>query len=191
MKRYLITLTLIIISFLSYSQDDNTSVENFVIENNGVVYKKVFELPNQSETELKKNILSFISKVPNVSNVRVVGDEIFGDISNLKVNYKKFGGSYMSTLILLNHSMFGKLIVQTKDKKYRVIIKDIYFIDDVSLLSLNSKKEMDNRTDFTDFITKNSRSEFRSSNTIIKGIGYMNSYFTEIFTYSNSPKENW
>ena len=191
MKRYLITLTLIIISFLSYSQDDNTSVENFVIENNGVVYKKVFELPNQSETELKKNILSFISKVPNVNNVRVVGDEIFGDISNLKVNYKKFGGSYMSTLILLNHSMFGKLIVQTKDKKYRVIIKDIYFIDDVSLLSLNSKKEMDNRTDFTDFITKNSRSEFRSSNTIIKGIGYMNSYFTEIFTYSNSPKENW
>ena len=29
------------------------------------------------------------------------------------------------------------------------------FIDDVSLLSWNTKKEMDNRTDFTYFITKN------------------------------------
>ena len=191
MKKILITLSIIIISYTSYSQDGNTSVEGFVIENNGVVYKKVFELPDQSETELKKNILSFISKVPNVSNVRIVGDEIFGDISNLKVNYKKYGGSYMSTLILLNHSMFGKLIVQTKDTKYRVLIKDIYFIDDVSLLSMNSKKEMDNRTDFTDFITKNGRSEFRSSNTIIKGIGYMNSYFSELFIYSTTTKENW
>jgi hypothetical protein len=39
--------------------------------------------------------------------------------------------------------MFGKLIVQTKDNRYRILIKDIYFIDDVSLLSLNSKKEME------------------------------------------------
>jgi len=191
MKKILTTLLIIIVSYTSYSQEGINSVENFVIENNGVVYKKIFDLPNQSETELKKNILSFISKVPNVSNVRVIGDEIFGDISNLKVNYKKYGGSYMSTLILLNHSMFGKLIVQTKDNKYRVLIKDIYFIDDVSLLSLNSKKEMDNRSDFSDFITKNSRSEFRTSNTIVKGIGYMNSYFTELFTFSNIPKENW
>ena len=143
MKKILTTLLIIIVSYTSYSQEGINSVENFVIENNGVVYKKIFDLPNQSETELKKNILSFISKVPNVSNVRVIGDEIFGDISNLKVNYKKYGGSYMSTLILLNHSMFGKLIVQTKDNKYRVLIKDIYFIDDVSLLSLNSKKEME------------------------------------------------
>jgi len=191
MKKILLILSVIILSFTSYSQEVTNLVEGFTIENNGVVYKKVFDLQNQSETELKKNILSFISKVPNVSNVRVVGDEIFGDISNLKVNYKKYGGSYMSTLILLNHSMFGKLIVQTKDNKYRVLLKDIYFIDDVSLLSMNSKKEMDNRTDFTDFITKNGRSEFRSGNTIIKGLGYMNSYFTELFSYSNTPKENW
>lgn len=191
MKKIIVLLTLTIVSLSSYSQEGTNFVENFVIENNGVVYKKVFDLPNQSETELKKNILSFISKVPNVSNVRVIGDEIFGDISNLKVNYKKYGGSYMSTLIVLNHSMFGKLIVQTKDNKYRVLIKDIYFIDDVSLLSLNSKKEVDNRSDFTNFITKNDRTEFRTSNTIIKGIGYMNSYFTELFTFSNLPKENW
>jgi hypothetical protein len=191
MKNILITLSFIIFSTISYSQEGTNSIENFVIENNGVVYKKVFDIPNQSEIEIKKNILSFISKVPNVSNVKIVGDEIFGDIVNLKVNYKQFGGSYMSTLILLNHSMFGKLIVQTKDNRYRILIKDIYFIDDVSLLSLNSKKEMDNRTDFTNFITKNGRTEFRTSNTIIKGIGYMNSYFSEIFTYSNKPKENW
>lgn len=191
MKKLLITLSILITSITSFSQDELTSLENFVIENNSVVYKKVFELPNQTETELKKNILSFISKVPNVSNVRVIGDEIFGDINNLKVNYSKYGGSYMTTLILLNHSMFGKLIVQTKDNKYRVLIKDIYFIDDVSLLSMTTKKEMDNRTNFTDFITKNGRSEFRSGNTIIKGIGYMNSYFTELFTYSNTIKENW
>ncbi len=50
---------------------------------------------------------------------------------------------------------------------------------------------MDNRTDFTDFVTKNNRSEFRTGNTIVKGLGYMNNYFTEIFTYSNTPKENW
>ena len=120
MKKILIICSVIVVSLQSYSQDGNTSIEGFLIENNGVVYKKVFELPNQSETELKKNILSFISKVPNVSNVRIVGDEIFGDITNLKVNYKKYGGSYMSTLIILNHSMFSKLIVQTKENKYRV-----------------------------------------------------------------------
>jgi len=191
MKKILITLSILITSITSFSQDELTSMENFVIENNSVVYKKVFELPNQTETELKKNILSFISKVPNVSNVRVIGDEIFGDINNLKVNYSKYGGSYMTTLILLNHSMFGKLIVQTKDNKYRVLIKDIYFIDDVSLLSMTTKKEMDNRTDFTYFVTKNDKSEFRTNNTFKKGLGYMNNYFTEIFTYSNTIKENW
>ena len=191
MKKILITLSILITSITSFSQDELTSLENFVIENNSVVYKKVFELPNQTETELKKNILSFISKVPNVSNVRVIGEEIFGDITNLKVNYSKYGGSYMTTLILLNHSMFGKLIVQTKDNKYRVLIKDIYFIDDVSLLSMTTKKEMDNRTDFTYFVTKNDKSEFRTSNTFKKGLGYMNNYFTEIFTFSNTTKDNW
>ena len=191
MKKIIIILSILIVSITSYSQDELTSLENFVIENNSVVYKKVFELPNQTETELKKNILSFISKVSNVSNVRVIGDEIFGDITNLKVNYSKYGGSYMTTLILLNHSMFGKLIVQTKDNKYRVLIKDIYFIDDVSLLSMTTKKEMDNRTDFTYFVTKNDKSEFRTSNTFKKGLGYMNNYFTEILTFSNTTKDNW
>jgi dephospho-CoA kinase len=120
-------------------------------------------------------------------------------ISGKKQAGKNTVANYINGYILKSMNMVndfyidsnGKLIVQTKDNKYRVLIKDIYFIDDVSLLSLNSKKEMDNRSDFSDFITKNSRSEFRTSNTIIKGIGYMNSYFSELFTYSKTTKENW
>jgi hypothetical protein len=180
-----------LISYKSYSQETiSTSLSNFYIENNSVVYKRVFDLPNQNEKEVKAALLKFISKVPNVSNVRESGNEIFADISNMKINYQKYGGSYMSTLILLNHSMFAMLIVQIKDNKYRILIKDIYFMDDVSLLSLNSKKEMDNRTDLTPVITKAHASEFKSSSIIVKGMGYLNSQFTDLFTYTQQ-EDKW
>lgn len=180
-----------IISTPSYSQETTaTALSNFYIENNTVVYKRVFELPNQNEKEVKDALLKFISKVPNVSNVRESGNEVFADISNMKVNYQNYGGSYMSTLILLNHSMFAKLIVQIKDNKYRILIKDIYFMDDVSLQSLNSKKEMDNRTDLTPVITKAHASEFKSSSIIVKGMGYLNSQFIDLFTYTQQ-QDKW
>ena len=62
MKKILITLSFIIFSQISYSQEEINSIENFVIENNGVVYKKVFDIPNQSEIEIKKNIKRGIKK---------------------------------------------------------------------------------------------------------------------------------
>lgn len=180
-----------LISNKSYSQETTVpSLSNFYIENNTVVYKRVFDLPNQNEKEVKDALLKFLSKVPNVSNVKESGNEIFADISNMKINYQKYGGSYMSTLILLNHSMFAKLIVQRKDNKYRILIKDIYFMDDESLQSLNSKKEMDNRSDLTSVITKGNASEFKSSSIILKGMGYLNSQFTDLFTYTQQ-EDKW
>jgi hypothetical protein len=180
-----------LISNKSYSQETTVaSLSNFYIENNTVVYKRVFDLPNQNEKEVKDALLKFINKVPNVSNVRESGNEIFADISNMKINYQKYGGSYMTTLILLNHSMFAKLIVQIKDNKYRILIKDIYFIDDASLQSLTSKKEMDNKTDLTPVITKAHASEFKSSSIIVKGMGYLNSQFTDLFTYTQQ-EDKW
>jgi hypothetical protein len=191
MKNFLKPLVFISTLIIFSSRVSSQTLHNFFIENEGVIYKRVFDLPKETGLNEKTEVLKFISKVPHVSNVREVGDEILGDITNMKINYKKYGGTSMSTMILVKGSMFGKLIVQIKENKYRVIVKDIYFIDDQSLYSMMSKKEMDNRTDFTNSITKDNRTQFRSSSTIVTGVGYVDSYLTDIFTYYDGKKENW
>jgi|GEM_PF-3985797 len=192
MKNKLFVLLFIIgnIPLLSYSQDSQPpTLYNFYLEDGEVVFKQVYEFPSQNGGDMRTEILSFISKVPNVSNVREVGDEIVGDISNLKINYQKYGGTPMSTMVLLSEHMFGKLFIQIKDNKYRIIIKEIYFLsDNPNTVALHHKLDISPKTNFTTFVTKDKVTGFRTNKTVIEGVSYINNHLNDLFKYK---RDDW
>lgn len=178
-------LCLLILSSLSiYSQKQ---INNFEIEDGtNIVYKRVFEMKENS----KEEIVSFFQSLSNVQ-ISDVSDELIGEIEDMNINYKKYGGKYMNTLILLNQKMNSKIKVQFKDDKYRIILRDIKFYDDVSLNSLSTLKESDNITHFSDFMVKKKKGEFRTSKILLKGLEYMDLYFNDFFTYKESKSDDY
>jgi hypothetical protein len=181
MKRiiYLILLT-------SSTLISQTELNNFEIESdNNIVYKRVFDNKGKS----KEDIISFFKSLSNV-NIKKTSDYLEGNIKDMNINYKKYGGKYMNTLILLNQKMNSKIKIQFKENNYRVILRDMKFYDDVSLYSTTTLKESDNITHFSDFMVKKKKGQLRKSKTLRKGLEYMDKHFKDVFTYNKSDSDN-
>lgn len=190
MNNLILPLLLITSGFI-FGQEGKV-LNNFKIDDLGEVqYIKVFEVQNGIEfnTDI---LITFLRTKSNLSNINLIDGNILGDIENVRINYKKYGGKYMNTLIVLNHSMSGEFIIQLKENRYRLIIKDIKFLDDVSVYSTNSKKELDNLSYFSKVSTKNGGSKFKTGSIMTKGTGYMDKHFVEMFMYKKETlNDDW
>jgi hypothetical protein len=177
---------LYLILFTTSTLISQTELNNFEIESgNNIVYKRVYENKGNS----KEDIISFFKSLPNI-NITNISDDVEGNIKDMNINYKKYGGRYMNTLILLNQKMNSKIKIQFKDNNYRVILRDMKFYDDVSLYSTTTLKENDNVTHFSDFMVKKKKGQFRKSKTLRKGLEYMDNHFKDIFTYNKSKSDD-
>lgn len=158
------------------------SQNNFKTENNTLTWQKVFNAENISTATLIK----YFNTVPNINNISDLDNQIRLSVENDVVNYKKYGGKSMTTLILLNQLLYASVIIDVKPNKYRVTISNIYFIDN---WSLNSETSNNNHTQLSDMVlTRNN--EIKTSKTFSKGMSYLNQHFTEKFNY-NPSNTSW
>ena len=93
MKKILL-LSLLIISKLLFSQ-----IENFTLNNNRVTWNKVYE-----STKTLDDVKKEIEGRNNLKIIDVKENSIIGEFSNLIMDYKKAGFTYMGTPIVLNET---------------------------------------------------------------------------------------
>ena len=171
MKKLLIIL--FFISFYGNAQEVFNKYLNFEIEgDNKIAYKKIFQIGNNSKTD----IIDFF-KINFDIQIKLISDEWIGEIKGIKIDYSKYGGKTMNTMILLNDEMFAKIKIQFREDRYRVILREMKFgaIDKTPLEITRNKKKL----------------EFKKSKTILNGLEYMDKYFADIFIYSIKNDSDW
>jgi hypothetical protein len=154
---------------------------NFVIKNGQPFYSRVFDFPGQPQDSIIRYLEASLPLVPYVSNVRVDAVGLTATIAQMQISYSGFD-------VILSDPMYGNLVVQVKDEKYRIIVKDIYF--------LTHDEQHDDIDDFTSCVTKNGLISKRPAEEFREGIYTtlfrMDQYFTLIFATSNlTSKDDW
>jgi len=171
MKKILYILLLITTPLFSQSKS------NFEVELDGnIVYKNIFEIGNSK----KEDVLKYLKTLSNFTILDSEND-IIGEIKDLRINFKKYGNS-SGYPIFLRFSLSSDVLIQFKDNRYRVILKNIGFLDDVSLYSSKTFKESDNFTYLSEFYIKNDGT-MRTNTMVDKTLDVMNKHFTDLFTY--------
>jgi len=135
---------------------------------------------NSNSQEIIDKLNSYLPTIVGISNIQFNGNVFTGNIDNLMIDYKKFGGKILSVWTALNNPMFAKLTIQIKDNRYRVIITDIKCVHDILEYNFNSST------------TINERTSFINKKILIQGLGYVDSYFSEMFTIKNDKiSDEW
>tara|TARA_B110000259_G_C13913497_1_gene361853 strand:+ start:327 stop:860 length:534 start_codon:yes stop_codon:yes gene_type:complete len=166
-------LTIVFLLFTSYLISQNS---NFIVESDGnIVFKKVYVLEDNN----KINLVNYLKTLSNIQ-ITESDNEITGTIEDLRINFKKFGkkGGYP---IFLRYSLSSNFRIQLKENKYRLIISNIGFLDDVSLYSSITYKESDNFTYLTEYYVKNDGS-IRNNKMTIRTLDAIDKHLTTLFT---------
>ena len=173
----------IILLFFLISTQGYSQVSNFQVEPDGnITYKKVFEMNEFEKTDLVKYLKS-------LSNISIINheNEIEGELKDLRINFKKYGkGGYPG---FLRYSLSSDITIQFKDNRYRLILKNIGFLDDVTLYSTTTFKESENFTYLTEYYVKNDGT-LRGGKMVERTLDVMDKHFSDLFTIKNID-EDW
>ena len=179
MKRLLIFL--FFISFNGNSQELFNKYLNFEIENdNKIAYKKVFELEDNS----KEDIIEYF-KINSDIEIKITSDELIGEIKGVKIDYKKYGGTEMNTMTVLNYKMFAKIKIQFREDRYRVILREIIFMNKGKVIKTNNKTDLEIVIK-SHPITGTKKSEFKKNNFEMKSLSPGDVF--SLLKCGNSPK---
>ncbi len=167
MKKTLLTFLLLGFSFIVKSQ---TSFANFHFKDGKIQYEKIYEIEGGTEQELNQRLESFL---PSISGLKFdFSDAGFtGKIQNVTIDYKKFGGKYMTTWIPLNYPLSGNISIQVKGNRYRFLLSDIE----------TKENEFTEPILFDVYLTKNKGTEFTTNKTILTGLELLDKFLIEKF----------
>ncbi len=164
----------------SYKEKNRVNaVSNFEIENGDVVYKRTFDISNLNSDELKNKYLKFLETIPNVSVIKEDDSQINAEISDNYINYKVYGIKTMGAGMIA-YPFFSKLIIQFKDGKYRLVVRNIY-IDNKSVGILFSGMEANSH--FKNFLLNKDASDFKKTQYNLKILDIYDRFFKDTFTY--------
>lgn len=105
----------------------DAAIYNFHIQEGEVIWKKVFDVEMDS-VQMQRSIISMLNRYPHFKDIRAEGNTITASIDKMLPDYKKAGHSYMLTpYIISNGKWFGKLSINMKPGKYRVVISGATF----------------------------------------------------------------
>jgi Calsequestrin len=106
------------------------SFQNFEIVDNDVVFTNVFNHEGSDQKALRQQILYTLRNYPYIRNVQEFDDGVLtADLIDFRVNYKKFGNTYMGTPTeITDGSWTGKVLINFKDGKYRVTIQSLSMV---------------------------------------------------------------
>lgn len=174
-------ILLLFISFSAFSQTKEPST-NFYIENQKVYWQYVFEVPNKTSNELlalfQKQVITSLKK----DNFQIIDKTVSFTVVDDKINYKKYGGTSMGSIIFLHNFVSYLVIIDFKDNKYRITIKDIY-LDSKNYMALD-------RGEFENYITKKRNTLFTTNNLAVTALTYYDKQFIEQYSLDTIEKTN-
>jgi len=179
MRKILITLLLLGFSFQVKSQ---ISSSNFHLKEGKIQYEKIYEIDGGTEQELNQRLESFL---PTISGLKFDFNEMgfTGKVQNVIIDYKKFGGKYMTTWIPLNYPLYGNISLQVKGNRYRLLLTGIE----------TKENEFTEPILFDDYLTKNKGNEFTTNKTILNGLELLDKFLSEKFNlllFNGEKKED-
>ncbi len=142
MRNLAITVLLMFAGLSCWAQSSlfsNTikSYANWEIVDKEAVWAYVFPSKIKNKTTLEEAVVVFLKQNPTIQNVVMKNTEITADITNLKIDYKKYGGSSRYTSqAFVNGIWSGKLVIEIVDGSYEAIVSKMAF--DVEHKGLNS-----------------------------------------------------
>lgn len=156
---------------LSAGVQDSILETSFVLKEHNVLFEKIYS-SDLNKTDLINKLKYFLPGVKNFqlsNSANQNADQLSGRIRDFMVNYKKFGGSDSGPGNMLAFPLNANVIIQVKDKKYRLLITEIVFKGlqtNPSLAAVNAQ--------FDDFITNNDRSKIKTSQRHLETAKFVN-----------------
>lgn len=182
MKKFIL---LLLISFASFSQTKLPETD-FFLENGKVYWQHIYEVSGKNTEELIKYFQKEVMNNIKQDNFQLLDNTISFEINDDKINFKKYGGTSMGTVMFIQDYFKYLVVINFKDEKYRVTIKDI-FIDNKFYGSIHDSGYLE------EYITKKKNTLFTTNNLANIGMGYNHKYFLEKFEINNneSIKKDW
>jgi hypothetical protein len=178
MKNILYLLALIPCALLAQTAEYGA----FKIVNTEITYQKVFTQDSVTTEKLAK----FLKTVPNVSNVETKGDVIQADLTDLTVDYKKFQFTQVATPTLIQTGRYsGKVKVEGKPGKYRVIITSMQVKGDAGYKKITSPDNL------TNYACVNSGTSLNRDWCKPNTLGLLDMAITDRFTFLEKPDTEW
>jgi hypothetical protein len=164
-----ITIILFLLTSSVYGQKFLDSLYTFkVVDNSKIIWQKVFtsEIDDLQNT-FKKEVISNLK----LENLQEIDNLISFSVKEENVDFKRYGGSWGSTAIFLQYPQSFLVVIDFKNKKYRVTIKSI----EVDFTSANL-----GTNNLEDIIL--SKGKFKNNESTKKNLSYYHRHFTDKFT---------
>jgi len=112
----------IYVLFILFSISVSGQMENFIVENSQVSWRKIYSTSNTQE-----EIIALIKKRNNLLITEIKKDIIEGQVSNLVMDHKKAGYSQLGTPEALSNDVrfSGFFNIEFKEGRYRVTARSI------------------------------------------------------------------
>ncbi len=181
MKKVFIVMSLICAFVITLKAQE--PVNNFLPENNGIIWRKVFETKMDFDQLVDK-----IKESGILENVEVGKNNILGQLKPIDADFKGAGYGEMSTPMYVARSFFsGFAIIEFKNGKYRVTLKKIMLTQKYN----DGLSKEGQKTTIETYGIKKGKNEmkraFSKSPSII-----LDYTFTNAFTFKSlDKKDNW
>lgn len=163
-------------------QTSEPTTHNFLIENNKLIWQKVFDTKLDFES-----LVSQLKIAGVIENIEVSESRITGDLRRLNIDYRGAGfKSANVSMIALGCDLLGYVVVDFKEYKYRITIKNIKYIWNQStpIAKIDQLTEMDEMA-----IRKG---EFKKSFFNVNQASVIDYSFINAFSFSTEKaKDNW
>lgn len=168
---------------LTLSLRAQESTNNFSLENNKVIWQRVFETDMEFGTLVER-----IRESGVLLNFTIGDNKVMGDFKPIEADYVGAGYSEMTTPMYIARSFFkGYAVIEFKDEKYRVTLKNIMLAQkyDDGISDEGEKSTLES------WAVKRRKSEFKRafSKSPSKILNYT---FTETYTFIPSTNnDSW
>jgi hypothetical protein len=171
--KYLFLLYILFPFYLSAQFD------NLKLENTQIFFEKVYPVDSLKIGDIEKLLLTGVPKLKDVTSFEKAQDIIIAKINNTLIDYKKYGGSWGSTAVFLNHPFFADVSIVWKDGKYKVTVSNMYF----NTAGFGIMK-------CSDIFTKNRGTELSTNNNVVEAGQYIEKYLADLFLIKQD-KNDW
>lgn len=115
------------LSLPAYAQREITTYQGFNVVNREVIWVRVFH-QEEPAAVLSEKLFTHLSRKAWIENVRYEGKDLVGNLINYRPDYKRYGGKFRNTSILLRTGRWdGKVTINIQDGKYRVILEGLHY----------------------------------------------------------------
>lgn len=152
--------------------------DNFKIDNNTIVWEKVFE------TTLTENeIFDYFESKMIFNEYKLINNQLTGIMKPFKIDFKAAGFSAMQAPFYMQvYDYAPKFSIATKQGKYRIVLTDI------KLINNGSNPAFSTTDSHLDDFSLNKKGEWRKM--VLKSIFAVDQTFIEIFTIKNTTTNN-